>query len=114
MFFSKSSFEMIYFEAFANAIDAGATQFAVRTPYEYYQGDTVLCIDLHSKVSIGDKLYYKDTLHRLVGLNVISLQKEKQSFESVSEGKTGVKVDVKVPRNREIFKLMDEFVATTV
>ena len=84
------------------------------TPYEYYQGDTVLCIDLHSKVSIGDKLYYKDTLHRLVGLNVISLQKEKQSFESVSEGKTGVKVDVKVPRNREIFKLMDEFVATKV
>lgn len=87
---------------------------SVGTPYEYYQGDTVLCIDLHSKVSIGDKLYYKDTLHRLVGLNVISLQKEKHSFESVSEGKTGVKVDVKVPRNREIFKLMDEFVATTV
>ena len=26
MFFSKSSFEMIYFEAFANAIDAGATK----------------------------------------------------------------------------------------
>lgn len=87
---------------------------SVGTPYEYYQGDTVLCVDLHSKVSIGDKLYYKDTLHRLVGLNVISLQKEKQSFESVSEGKTGVKVDVKVPRNREIFKLMNEFVATTV
>lgn len=29
MFFSKSSFEMIYFEAFANAIDAGATEFNV-------------------------------------------------------------------------------------
>lgn len=29
MFFSKSSFEMIYFEAFANAIDARATQFNV-------------------------------------------------------------------------------------
>lgn len=29
MFFSKSSFEMIYFEAFANAIDAGATQFDI-------------------------------------------------------------------------------------
>lgn len=29
MFFSKSSFEMIYFEAFANALDAGATEFNV-------------------------------------------------------------------------------------
>lgn len=29
MFFSKSSFEMIYFEAFANAIDAGATELNV-------------------------------------------------------------------------------------
>ena len=28
MFFSKSSFEMIYFEAFANAVDAGATEFS--------------------------------------------------------------------------------------
>ena len=29
MFFSKSSFEMIYFEAFANALDAGATTFNI-------------------------------------------------------------------------------------
>lgn len=29
MFFSKSSFEMIYFEAFANALDAGATVFNI-------------------------------------------------------------------------------------
>lgn len=29
LFFSKSSFEMIYFEAFANAIDAGATLFKI-------------------------------------------------------------------------------------
>lgn len=29
MFFSKSSFEMVYFEAFANALDAGATSFNI-------------------------------------------------------------------------------------
>ena len=29
VFFSKSSFEMIYFEAFANALDAGATEFNI-------------------------------------------------------------------------------------
>jgi len=30
MFFSKSSFEMIYFEAFANALDAEATEFTIK------------------------------------------------------------------------------------
>lgn len=30
MFFSKSSFEMIYFEAFANALDADATEFNIK------------------------------------------------------------------------------------
>lgn len=29
IFFSKSSFEMIYFEAFANALDADATDFCI-------------------------------------------------------------------------------------
>ena len=29
MLFSKSSFEMIYFEAFANALDAGASEFCI-------------------------------------------------------------------------------------
>lgn len=29
LFFSRSSFEMIYFEAFANALDAGATEFTI-------------------------------------------------------------------------------------
>lgn len=29
MFFSNSSFEMIYFEAFANALDAEATEFNI-------------------------------------------------------------------------------------
>lgn len=30
MFFAKSSFEMIFFEAFANALDAGATEFNIK------------------------------------------------------------------------------------
>ena len=33
MFFSKSSFEMIYFEAFANAIDAGARNIKIKLGY---------------------------------------------------------------------------------
>ena len=36
MFFSKSSFEMIYFEAFANALDANATKFNINISLSNY------------------------------------------------------------------------------
>lgn len=36
MFFSKSSFEMIYFEAFANALDASATEFNINISLTNY------------------------------------------------------------------------------
>ena len=36
MFFSKSSFEMIYFEAFANALDANATEFNINISLSNY------------------------------------------------------------------------------
>ena len=75
------------------------------TPYTYYKEDTVICIDLHNtQISVGDTLYYKDSLQRLVGLYVEGLQQNKQSVDTVSNGKTGIKVDKKVPRNREIFR----------
>ena len=75
------------------------------TPYDYYQDYTVICIDLHNtQVGIGDRLYYKDSLQRLVELRVESLKQDKQSYDTVTDGKTGIKIDKKVPRNREIFK----------
>lgn len=78
---------------------------SIGVPYDYYQDDTVICLDLHNaQVSVGDTLYYKDSLQRLVGLKVESLQQEKQSFDTVNNGKTGIKVNQKVPRNKEIFK----------
>ena len=74
-------------------------------PYEYFKEDTVICIDLkNTQVGEGDTLYYEDSLHRLVGLKVESLQQEKQSVNAVTNGKTGIKVDRKVPRNREILR----------
>ena len=74
-------------------------------PYNYFQNDTVICLDLHNmQVSVGDMLYYEDTLQRLVGLKVLSIKQEKQNFETVKDGKTGIKVDKKVPRNKEIFR----------
>lgn len=74
-------------------------------PYDYFQDDTVICLDLHNtQVKVGDTLYFKDSLQRLVGLKVVSLQQEKQSFDTVTDGKTGIKVDKRVPRNREIYR----------
>ena len=73
-------------------------------PYNYFQNDTVICLDLHNmQVSVGNMLYYADALQRLVGLKVVSIKQDKQSYETVTDGKTGIKVDKKVPRNREIF-----------
>lgn len=74
-------------------------------PYNYYQDNTVICIDLqNTQVSIGEIFYYKDSLQRLVGMNVISLQQNKQNLGTAMVGKTGIKVDKKVPRNKEIFR----------
>lgn len=75
-------------------------------PYDYFQNDSVICLELHdSQVSIGDTLFIKDSLQRLVGLKVESLQKERRSYDIISNGKTAIKVDKKVPRNREIFRI---------
>lgn len=91
-------------------LQAGLAKFheslqSLGTPYNYYMDDKVICLDLKNiQVSAGDTLFYEDSLQRLVSLKVESLQQEKQSFNTVNSGKTGIKVDKKVPRNREIFK----------
>lgn len=75
------------------------------TPYKYFQDDTVVCLDLqNSQVSVGAQLYYKDSLQCLFGLKVICLQQDKQSIETFTNGKIGIKVDIKVPRNKEILR----------
>lgn len=74
-------------------------------PYDYYKEDTIICVDIQDTlVSVGDTLYYKDSLQRLVDLKVESLQQEKQSLDCVTNGRIGIKVNRKVQRNKEIFK----------
>ena len=77
---------------------------SIGVPYDYYQEDSVICLDFHDvKVCVGDTLFYKDHIHRLVGRKVVSLKQGEISFNEVSNGKTGVKVDGKVPRKKELF-----------
>jgi hypothetical protein len=56
-----------------------------------------------TQVSVGDVLYYKDELNRLVGCKVVGIQQDKQELETVSTGKIGIKIGHKVPRNRELW-----------
>jgi len=73
-------------------------------PYKYYKENKVICLDLQDvQISVGDLLFYEDDLQRLVGLKIESLQSEKQDFQTFYKGKVGIKVDKKVPRDKEIF-----------
>ncbi len=73
-------------------------------PYKYYQENKVICLDLQDvQISVGDLLFYEDDLQRLVGLKIESLQSEKKDCQTISRGKVGLKVDKKVPRDKQIF-----------
>ena len=74
-------------------------------PYSYYKDDTIICLDLHDvQICVGDTLYFEDALQRLVGRKVVSIEQEKNSFDKAENGETGIMLDGKIPRNREIFK----------
>lgn len=73
-------------------------------PYNYFKSNTVICLELNGdKIKIGDYLYYKDSLQRLVRLKVVSIEQDNNSLESVETGKTGILVDAKVPKGVEIW-----------
>ena len=72
-------------------------------PYKYYNNHTVLCIELNSKISKGDSLFYKDPLNRLKRVEVESIQQDKQPLVWADSGKTAIKVNEQVPNNREIY-----------
>lgn len=60
MFFSKSSFEMIYFEAFANAVDAGATEFNIHIKLPEAGDWLNMAIELTDNgVGFTDERFYK-------------------------------------------------------
>lgn len=96
-------------QARRDLLQIGLAQFhnhliSLGVPYKYYQDGMVICLNLQGiDISVGDLLYYEDNLQRLVGLRIESLQIEKQDYQTLSKGKVGVKVDKKVPRDKEIF-----------
>ena len=80
--------------------------FSLGVPYDYYQKDTVVCIELNDlQISVGDVLFYKDKLNRLVGCKVESIKEDEKLLETAKTGRSGFKVGRKVPRNREIMTI---------
>ena len=74
-------------------------------PYDYFQKNTVVCLELDGiQISVGDTLYFKDSLNKLVGCKVESIQQDKQSISTVTTGRVGIKLKTKVHRNRELYK----------
>lgn len=62
MFFSKSSFEMVYFEAIANALDANATKIDIIISYDARKGKSIENLSLQIKdngVGFDDSRYGK-------------------------------------------------------
>ena len=78
---------------------------SIGVPYDYFQKDTVVCLELDGiQISVGDTLYFKDSLNKLVGCKVESIQQDKQSISTVTTGRVGIKLKTKVHRNRELYK----------
>jgi len=74
-------------------------------PYDYFQKDMVVCLKLDGvQISVGDTLYFKDSLNKLVGCKVESIQQDKQSVCSATKGEVGLKLNTKVHRKRELYK----------
>lgn len=79
IFFSKSSFEMIYFEAFANALDANATEFNIN-------------------ISLGDKRNLRSL--------VITLSDNGVGFDNVRFGKFSKLFDVEEQSHKGLGRLV--------
>lgn len=107
MFFSKSSFEMIYFEAFANAVDAGATEFNVHIQLTEASDWPNLTLDIYDNgTGFTDERFSKfsklldveERTHKGLGRLVYLCYFDKVKVESVFQ-----------PYQKRVFEFSDSF-----
>lgn len=107
MFFSKSSFEMIYFEAFANAVDAGASEFNIHIKLPEASSWPNLTLDLYDNgVGFTDERFGKfsklldveERTHKGLGRLVYLCYFDKVKIESVYQ-----------PGQERVFEFSDTF-----
>ena len=75
----------------------------LNTPYEYWQHDTILGIDVNTPISVGDVIfsYYEGQWFQS---KVVSLQQDKIPYETVDSGRTGIQIDKKLPKGEFYIK----------
>jgi hypothetical protein len=101
-YLSKESARSCFMQLGLVDFHVGLTSLGV--PYNYHHDETVICLELNGvEVSVGDLIFYRDPLNRLVGCKVESIELDKEPLDSASSGRVGIKVDHKVPRNKELF-----------
>lgn len=94
MLFSKSSFEMIYFEAFANALDAGASEFCINISLSDTKIQNLVLTISDNGVGFDDARFKKfgrlfdveEQSHKGLGRLVYLCYFENISIESIFEG----------------------------
>lgn len=72
-------------------------------PYEIWQNGMVLGIEIDASIHVGDKMYVeKDECW--YEADIVSLQQERQSYQMVETGKTGVGLSQKQPKGKMYVK----------
>ena len=73
-------------------------------PPKFYANRTVLCFHLKDTlIQKGENVYYFDELQRMIGAEVIDVQIDGKSLESVTSGEVSIKVSKVFPRSGEVF-----------
>lgn len=73
-------------------------------PPKFFANRTVLCFHLKNVlIQKGNMVYYFDELHRMVGAEVLDIQIDGKSLETVTTGEVSIKVSKAFPRSGEVF-----------
>ena len=71
----------------------------LNTPYKSWKDGLVLGIDVNTQISINDEIFVENNGCWFTA-KIVNLQQENKDLESVSSGKTGVKLSKKLPKGK--------------
>ena len=71
----------------------------LNTPYKSWKDGLVLGIDVNTPISINDEIFVENNGCWFMA-KIVNLQQENKDLESVSSGKTGVKLSKKLPKGK--------------
>ena len=76
----------------------------IGSPYKYFKGNKVICIELHdTTLTVGEIIYFQDNKKKLNKVKIVNLQVDKQDLTIVKDGKVGIEFNVKIPKGVEFY-----------